>query len=61
MKNITNTIQSLKATADVVVTLSVDEAAQLPNLLGRICAATLQHKGYYTATVDGVKTLYVRA
>jgi len=40
--------------------LSLDEAKQLPNMLGRICPAMLAAHGFYTCTKGGVKTLYVR-
>ena len=43
-----------------LITLSVDEARELPNLLGRIAPPVLAEHGYYAATVGGQKTLYVR-
>jgi hypothetical protein len=42
------------------VFISTARARELPNLLGRIVPAMLEAHGHYTATVDGVPTLYVR-
>lgn len=53
--------QHVQSAADRVVTLSLIEARQLPNLLGRIAPVMLAQHGFYAATVGGVKTLYVRA
>lgn len=54
-------IKQLAATADRVVTLTVAEARALPGMLRAIVPPMLLHHGHYTATVGGVKTLYVRA
>lgn len=45
--------------ADRTVHLSLGDAKALPNMLGRIVPAMLRAHGFYTATVNGAKTLYV--
>lgn len=44
---------------DEIVYTTAEEAAGLPGMLGIIASKTLRAKGWYTATVEGVKTLYV--
>jgi hypothetical protein len=51
---------SLMTTPTKTVFISTARARELPNLLGRIVPAMLEAHGHYTATVDGVPTLYVR-
>ena len=53
-------VGELRRTADRVIELTVEEGRALPGMLGRIVPPMLIHHGYYTATVDGAKTLYVR-
>ena len=50
---------TIRARADKTVTLTLDEARSLPNMLGRIAPAMLKAHGYYTATIDGRRTLYI--
>jgi hypothetical protein len=46
--------------AQRTIYLTLDDARALPDLLGRICYTHLVWHGFYTATVQGVKTLYIR-
>ncbi len=50
---------AIRAEADVTHYLTVEEAAQLPGLLGKTVSAHLRYNGWRACTVDGVKTLYV--
>jgi hypothetical protein len=66
-------LAELRKTAERVVVLTLDEARQLPGLLGRIVPTVLSVHGYYAVTVvdegpqcaervargDGRKTLYI--
>lgn len=48
-------------TPDRTITLTLDEARRLPDMLGRIAPHMLKAHGRYTATVGGLKTLYLLA
>lgn len=50
----------IRQMADCTIPITLAEARALPNLLGRIVPAVLRHQPFYTCTVDGVRTLYVR-
>jgi hypothetical protein len=52
--------QAIRDAAERTIVLSVDEARALPGMLGRIAPTMLQYHGFYSATVAGVKTLYIR-
>ena len=54
-----HTIDAYRQTAQRVITLTLADAHRLPDLLGRIASAHLRVHGYYTATVGGLRTLYV--
>lgn len=49
----------IRNAAEQTINLTLDEARQLPDLGGRVITAMLKAHGFYTATVAGVKTLYV--
>ena len=55
-----NKNKSLLPKPDQVVYLaSIEEADALPGFLGILAGKTIRLKGWYSATVAGVKTLYV--
>lgn len=49
----------IKDEAQRVFELGLAESKALPGMLGRVVPGMLAFNGFYTATVDGVKTLYV--
>lgn len=51
--------QQQKDVADKIIELTIEEAKELPNMLGQICSATLKASGFYGITRSGVKTLYI--
>lgn len=52
-------LANLELAQDVIV-MTVEEAKSLPNMLGQIASASLNHSGWYARSTDaGVKTLYV--
>jgi hypothetical protein len=44
--------------AEKTFTVNLEQAKGLPGMLGRITPGMLAFHGFYTVTVDGVKTLY---
>lgn len=53
-----NEQQMAKAKAAKVVTLTLDEAAKLPGLLGKIATIELKEYGWYAVKHNGVSTYY---
>ncbi len=49
------TIDRNKSTAEIAA--EITRQTGYTNILARIAAAEIKTKGYYTATIDGIKTL----
>jgi hypothetical protein len=45
--------------AERTVELTLEEAKALPNMLGRIAPGMMAYHGFYSATVGGVKMLFI--
>ena len=46
--------------AEKTIELTMDEAGKLPGLLGKIVPPYFENYGFYSAVVDGKKTLYIK-
>lgn len=57
-KRIESARKDLRAQAYKIITLSIEEAKCLPNLLGKIVPYQLQTFGYYARTWEGKITFY---
>lgn len=53
------TKQQIKDMADEVMTMTIDEAKRLPNMLGFIAPIELQKNGYYTYTLNRQKKVFI--
>lgn len=51
--------QATRESADETITMTMDEARELPGLLGRFVVAGFTHGGFYGCTVDGKRRLYI--
>ncbi len=51
-------LASLEA-ANKVVVITTEESRNLPNMLGQIAPASLNHNGWYAANISGTNTLFV--
>lgn len=45
--------------AEQRITMTVEQAKELPGVLGRVVPAMLEVRGWHAVTVDGVKTFYL--
>ena len=52
--------EAIRQEAQETKHMTVDEALALPNLLGISVSNGLKFNGFYTCTVSGIKTLFVR-
>jgi hypothetical protein len=52
--------EAVKAQADRVVGMTVEDARALPGMLGKIVPLQLELHGWYARTSDGVVTFYER-
>lgn len=50
----------IRKQAKETIELTMDEAEKLPGLLGKIVPPYFENYGFYSAVVDGKKTLYIR-
>ena len=51
--------KAIRAEAQHIVELTLDEARQQPNMLGAIMPTHLKRDGFYTCTIAGTKTLFL--